>query len=159
MKWRRDTFEINLTASARADGEPDHIQGWVSEPFAVHRALDVVLTHLPTGRKIHSGERTIAGAKAFAARLLAAAGDHDWSGPKGANPKKTAPTRRSAWFRKAEEIFLAVYAGADGPTAKRGDELKEEQMECIAAITGHCGNSRKFCAEKQALQKGETNVT
>lgn len=150
MKWRRGTFEINLTKEARADGASSTRTGWVSDPFAVYmddKLKEVSLTHIPAGAKIPCAERTIAGAKAFAARLLAAAGSHDWNGPKGASPKKTVPTRRSAWFRKAEEIFIAVYDGADeppsaligtrcvgpephlpernAPTAKRGGELKD----------------------------------
>lgn len=112
MKWRRGTFERNLTEKARASGEPDHVDGWISEPFGIYKECgsEVRLTHLPTGAQISTKERAIAGAKGFAERLMAAAGDHDWNGPKGANPKVAVPTK-GAWFRRGEKIYKKVYAG------------------------------------------------
>lgn len=119
LKWRRGTFEINLTKRARSKGASNLATGWMSEPFAVHvnELCQVILTHLPTGANIPTDARTQTAAKAFASQLLAAAGPHDWRGPKGASPKKNAPTRRSAWFRSAKKVWWIVY----------GERLKRDE--------------------------------
>jgi hypothetical protein len=128
MKWRRGTFTVNLEPWAIEMKKNPERDGWISEPFAVSERQDaydrVILTHLPTGAvACRSGmfarpeKFTVAAAKKFAAMLLAKAGDHDWSGPKGANPKKKAPTMRSAWCRRGNEIFRQVFAEMNRPDA------------------------------------------
>ncbi len=82
-KWVRQEFQVATTPQYKAQGYGDKVKGLVCGPFGIdHRDSERfnpwILTHLPSGTRIHRYE-DVEAAKAAVTRLSTM--DVDWTSP------------------------------------------------------------------------------